>query len=328
MDKLKFWLEQWLLPLLFGSLLAGALYFDISYDPAISKKTKKIRYSNAARYFGVLPGPVYMLQALQIRNNVTRISRSAGKNEELYNRLESGLRRKWGRKKIARLFGYIDEQHEAVLLAVLLDRLDRVLHRLKRKYLLPAAFVFSALNNEGKVFAAYSDQGEILIGHGYAETGLDWFGSEYTQLRQYGLLDRSFSEKFVVVSETNELNQRVPTAVFKHMGAMFEGFAATLINRQRMVRSICLQNNIPFEKLSDEEVLFWTYFFFNAGGGFGAQMITKLGSLDAMREFFSKRDVEGPAGNAFVVLAAAQWLKRSGAFDLQPEGRYWWSPGK
>lgn len=311
-------------PVITGVLLAGALVYDLSKGEVRINRVK-VRYGTAKQSFGVVPHPIEMLRADRIMRNVLLISGSPHKEQELYGRLERKLKEKWRRKSIARLFGYIDDPEEAVLLAVLLDRTAEVRSRLKRRYILPDSFVFAALNNEGKVFSSFSDDREILIGHGYAETGLDWFGSEFFQLRVYGLLDNAFSDLFKVTIDTNELNQTVPTAVFQHMGAMFEGFAATLVNRQRMVREACRSAGISVSLMSDEELLFWTYLFFNAGGGYGYKLIQRLGTREALLSYFHTRRVAGAAGNAFVVLAAAEWLERSGAFDMNPEGNYWWS---
>ena len=82
------------------------------------------------------------------------------------------------------------------------------------------------------------------------------------------------------------------------------------------------------EPLGHDVLLFYTYLYYNAGRTYGRRLIKRLGSLTALRLFMYGNNRGGPQNNAVTVMAAGEWLRLSGCFDLSPSGRYWWSGGK
>ncbi len=266
--------------------------------------------------------------ARRIVENIQSISGSADKQEFLYATLESQLKDKYSRSSIPKLFGFVDDHKEGALLASLLQAAERVRSRVDDSYFLPDAFLFAGLNNEGHIFDTYSNHGTVPGLNGFSIGGLDWFGGEYSHIRDAGFLSGDFESKFTVSYTTNEKGESVPTANFNNVDAVFEAFAATMLYRQHRFLKDIQNEGIGQDDISREEILFWTYFYFNGGEGKGRRVIRKHDSLEEMKDFYKNSSgVSGVSGNCKVVLSSQEWLERSGSFDLSPEGTYWWSGG-
>jgi len=309
----------------FLALLSFVVYRVVSDDGGIPPRSfPGTGYTNTRVFFGVVLSKEIILKTRKIVRNGAAISSSSGKQRYLYQELLGKLSRRYSRRRIPALFGFIDEEEEGWLFAVFLQAVDDVKSRLPEEILLPESFLFTAINNEGRIFSDYSDFGKVNDLNGFANAGLDWFSREFVLLDRLGYLPPSFRDKFEPTVRTNELGRRVPTADFFEVYSLFRAFVAVMANRQRRVVADCRALGI-FKPLGRESLLFYTYLYYNAGRTYGRRLLRRLHSLKRIRGFVREKNHGGPHNNAVTVIAAAEWLRLSGVFDLHPEGRYWWS---
>lgn len=310
--------------------VASLMLFFFSRDRAEypDRVFPKGGYSATERNFGMKLTPVIISYARKVVDNVRRISSSEKKDRYLYGKLMREISNRYNRKRIPSLFGFLDEEEEGWLLGVFLQAAARVRSRLPRSVYVPDAFLFAAMNNEGRIFADYSDFGRFYDLNGYANAGLDWFSREYLELRRLGYLRPSFAGQFRPSIRTNELKERVPTADFFEVAALFEAFIAVLAHRQVELVADCRRYGIDPGEFEDSVLLFYTYLYYNVGRGFGQRLVRRLGSPAALLDFIHNGPKYPARGNAVTVMTAYEWLDRSGAFDRRPEKRYWWSGGR
>ncbi len=282
-------------------------------------------FYNSEELFGRNIDKKFIIRSRKIIENTQRISKNKLKNKFLYSLLETQIKKKYKPKTVARLFGFIDEEREGVLLAVFLQANYRVRRRLSPHYVLPNSFLFSALNNEGWVFADYSNYRTLHNMTGFGNLGLDWFGSECKYIIDEGFLYGEFKDKFSITTNTNEIGQMVISAHFDNVDTSFEAFAATMAYRQKALIRDLKNQGIEFETLPREQKLFWTYYYFNGGPGNGAMAIKQFNTLKKLSGFFHKRTQKGPKGNALIVISTMHWLEKSGVFNYWPEEKFWWS---
>ena len=260
--------------------------------------------------------------ALQIVDNGKRIRESPGKQENLYDRIEQDLRKKFPLVSPPRLFGFIDEPREAENVAMLYTARERVLSRAKKDGIdLPMSFIIAALSNEG--FSLDVDRGNSYSS-GFWVYGLDTFGTEFNRIVERGYLPASFRNKFTIAEHTNEAGRRVKSADFVRKEDAYEAFIATQAHRQYLFFEDLSKNKIPKNKIPKEQVLFFTYKYYN-GGPNSAEGLLKKRSVSEIDRFFKRVMTYGSTGNAYVVLAGSQWLELSGATNPNPQGKYWWS---
>lgn len=255
--------------------------------------------------------------AMQIVDNGRKIRESPGKQENLYDRIEQDLRKKFPLISPPRLFGFIDEPREAENVAMLHNARERVLSRAKKDGIdLPMSFIIAALSNEG--FSLDVDRGNSY-NSGFGVYGLDTFGTEFNRIVERGYLPASFRNKFTIAEHTNEAGRRVKSADFTRKQDAYEAFIATQAHRQYLFLEDLSKNKIP-----KEQVLFFTYKYYNGGPNSSEGLFKKM-SVSEIDRFFKRVMTYGSTGNAYVVLAGSQWLELSGATNPNPQGKYWWS---
>jgi len=186
---------------------------------------------------------------------------------------------------------------------------------------LPISFIIAALCNEGHSL----DVDRPSYGNGgFSTYGLDNFGSEFKHIIKRGYLPVSFQKRFAVSEHINEQHRRVKSANFETKQDAFEAFIATLAHRQYLFLKDLEKNGIRASDIPSEQRLFFTYKYYN-GGPDSAERLLKERSAIAIDRFFKRTITRGSTGNAYVVLTGHLWLESSGATDLHPQGKYWWS---
>ena len=260
--------------------------------------------------------------ALQIVDNGRRIRESPDK-EKYLGGIEQKLREKFPLIKPPRLFGFTDEPREAENVAMLYAAREKVLTRAKKDGIdIPINLIIAALSNEG--FSLDVDRTEASYQSGFMMYGLDTFGSEFNHIVERGYLPASFKSRFTVSEHINEAGRRVKSANFTKKQDAYEAFVATLAHRQYLFLEDLRKNKIPRSEIPKEQVLFFTYKYYN-GGPNSAEGLLRKKSVKEIDRFFKRVMTYGSTGNAYVVLAGAQWLELSGAVDPRPQGKYWWS---
>ena len=221
------------------------------------------------------------------------------------------------------MFGFIDEEREAENVAMLYKAREEVLSRAKKDGIdFPVSLIISALSNEGHSLDV--DRPNIGTNGGFHEYGLDTFGSEFKYIVKRGYLPESFKSQFEISVHTNEKGKKVKSANFKTKQDAFYAFTATLAHRQYLFFEDLRKYKIPVNKIPTEQVLFFTYKYYN-GGPDSAERLLNKGSVEEIDRFFKRVITRGSTGNAYVVLSGSQWLELSGATDPNPKGKYWWS---
>ena len=196
-------------------------------------------YAGTASAFGLEISPEVIKQTRRVISNTKAISSSPFKNLFLHRGLRGSISKKYSRPAIPSLFGFIDEEEEGWLLGVFLQAAHSVRACLPEEIVLPDWFLFSAINNEGRIFQEYSDFGRISDLNGYANAGLDWFSREFLLLERLGYLPPVFRNDFTASVRTNELGKPVPTADFFEVASLFKAFIAVMANRQRVMVRDC-----------------------------------------------------------------------------------------
>ncbi len=259
--------------------------------------------------------------ALRVIENGKRIKNSPGKQEHLYGRIEAGLREKYPLITPPRLFGYIDDEREAPNIAILFNARERVLPRARKHgIVLPMSFIIAALCNEGHSLDVDRDSDGL---DGFETYGLDTFGTEFSHIADLGYLEKDFRSRFTTAYLRNERGVKVNSSRFESKEDAFEAFIATLARRQYLFFEDLRKNRIPRSKIPGEQILFFTYKYYN-GGPDSAERLLRSRSPKKIGEFFRRTITYGSTGNAYVVLSGHQWLEQAGAADPNPEGKYWW----
>lgn len=255
----------------------------------------------------------------RVIDNGEHICNDSDKIGVLYGKIKEGLEQRFLKIDIPRLFGYFDEVKDAENLAQIVTARDKVLERSAkkgRKIDLPLTFVVAALANEGHSLDV--DWNHQIL-DGFANYGLDMFATEFSHVVERGYLSKGF--KFQKIIRQNELGKMVESAKFNSKQDAFEAFVATLAYRQDLLRGQLKSYNIPAGELSEEELLFFSYRFYN--GAPSAKDVFKHG-INGVHQYFQDISPHGAKGNAYVVLTGHEWLRQSGAFDGNPGNKYWW----
>ena len=141
-----------------AAVVSLLIYLEVASDRDIPpREFPKGSYTNTADNFGLELTPSVIKKTKQIISNVRMISSSFYKKRFLYDGISRYLVKKYHRTRIPALFGFIDEEEEGWLLGVLLQAAERVKSRLPEGIVLPDYYLFSSINNEGRIFAEYSD---------------------------------------------------------------------------------------------------------------------------------------------------------------------------
>lgn len=279
--------------------------------------------------------------AVRVILNGASIRLSPKKDVELPKVYETVEQKFSGRIKIPKFFGYCDEPEELRQITAIDFYRRKVAQGVTDEHLeMPIEFVIAAMSNEGTLLNTEGgDRWNQPIG-GYGQLGLDWFSDDFPRLVKRGLLPKSFSKSFQVEQHYNEKQQAVNSAVFTSKGAAINAFIAELGYRQLMFLDACQSEGINLEKLSshDREDIktFFTYIYYNLGPTKARSLVATYNSAAKLLEFFKiaeqhpeKIDLASSPANAYVVLAGANFLKKSGAVDPHPaKGNYWWTKEK
>ena len=259
--------------------------------------------------------------ALQIVENGRRIREHPQKRTQI-DGLEKRIREKFPLITPPRLFGFIDEPREAENLARLYQARERVLEKSRKDHVeLPMSFIIAALCNEGHSLDLDRRSSATA---GFANYGLDTFGSEFTKIAARGYLPDSFRNRFRTSEHFNEQHRKVISANFERKEDALEAFVATLAHRQYLFLEDLQRNGIDAIAIPPEQKLFFTYKYYNGGPNSIERLLQKK-SVQALDAFYKRTITVGSTGNAYVVLAGHLWLEQSGATDPNPDGKYWWS---
>ncbi|MCX6815294.1 MAG: hypothetical protein NT120_00385 [Candidatus Aenigmarchaeota archaeon] len=113
-----------------------------------------------------------------------------------------------------------------------------------------------------------------LPGFGYL--GVDHFSDDAPILKQGGFLRQNFNEgsEYIVTSNENELNKLVKSANFNGFKNGIEALGARVAWTKYMFLTDVKNMGVDTNSLTDDQVFFWTYYYFNTGQGNGKKELT------------------------------------------------------
>ena len=103
----------------------------------------------------------------------------------------------------------------------------------------------------------------------YYDLGMDRFTKELPTLKNQGLLPKGFTQ-FSTKGQPqigNERNENVQVAQISGLEQSVRAFGAMLANRERLVEKDLKALGVDRQTVSDEQLEFWTYVYYNAGSG-------------------------------------------------------------
>jgi hypothetical protein len=189
------------------------------------------------------------------------------------------------------------------------------------------AFLYTVAIGEG--FGSYLDLGAFGefdqrdLGrevNGYAYLGTDTFSQRVAGLKKRGFLraDFDFGRDFQPFDVENELGQTVQSATFTNADLGLEALGAMLADmRARFVADVrALNGDAAARSLTDDQLAYFTYLYFNAGPGFGKKELQRhgLGYLSKWTEPPLETN-KNPRYNALIRLATYEELKALHVFD-------------
>ena len=129
---------------------------------------------------------------------------------------------------------------------------------------------------------------------GFYALGLDTFGTNAKVMRNLGYLPKDFvqEEKYKVSVHHNELGEEVNSGVFSNFREAFVAKASEYAwRRDAFLKKDVSDLGLSWEALSQDEVDFWTYVYYNAGIGTGKKMLTSYknkGYLESEEYLYKK----------------------------------------
>src|SRR6267143_3896506 len=97
---------------------------------------------------------------------------------------------------------------------------------------------------------------------------MDRFKTELDHLKAEGLLPPDFDKRFTAKDILpNEKEENVQVVDFKRVEDVIDGIGALLVSREHLLRQDLSAQGIDPDKISPEELQFWTYIYFNNGSG-------------------------------------------------------------
>jgi hypothetical protein len=142
---------------------------------------------------------------------------------------------------------------------------------------------------------------------GFQELGVDTFATQAADLKRKGLVPAWFTEgrDYTVTTNTNEKGQTVSSAAFPNLESGLVALRAMLADCQNRFRADVKAQLGPTaaQHLTQDQVDYYTYVYFNAGPGFGAKQLKSQGLAAA-----SKWTQAAPSGNLVARYNALQRL--------------------
>lgn len=239
--------------------------------------------------------------------------------------LEESIQSQYGVRPL-RYFGYLDEKGEQALAEAILEGSRRA-NGNPHGVSVDPAFVFTVAMAEGlnlwmnvNYDGNYPNWMESAV-DGYQYVGLDWFKREQKELKSGDFLRSTFQgfreDRWV----SNEKGERLKVGVFYNLSDAMEALAATIAYRKWLfledARKFLGEQTVG--ELTEAEINFWTYIYFNPGPGFGMEQLQSKG-----RHFFRRwtgpprLERKDPRNNAHykAMLRLATWelVSQSGLF--------------
>ncbi|MCE7985211.1 MAG: hypothetical protein DYG89_28905 [Caldilinea sp. CFX5] len=149
-------------------------------------------------------------------------------------------------------------------------RLLQALFQAARQSNLDVEFVTAVAFAEGLILwmpKYYNNPSAEIDGFSYL--GTDRFAKEITTMKREGFLRANYGTNDYYIlgtatGETGEVHRRV---IYRNVEAGIEALAAMLRYRQSLLLADFERSNIPIETLSQEQLNYWTYVYYNAGVG-------------------------------------------------------------
>jgi hypothetical protein len=164
----------------------------------------------------------------------------------------------------------------------------------------------------------------------YTDVGLDHFEKEAEMLKNFGFLRQDFAftpqrYPYVAYPRTiNELGQPISPVLFEGINATFEASAARIAYAQWQLKNILARRHISLSDLSEPQLEFWTYLYFNAGNETALKYLTmhiRGGKVDdahfiALGPSVTVSNGDKAQYNAIMRMATSQFLKKIGVFSM------------
>ncbi len=116
---------------------------------------------------------------------------------------------------------------------------------------------------------------------GFSELGVDTFGTRVEGLKKRGLLRQNFAEgvDYLTMPDTNEKDEPVVSASFPDLARGLEALASMIAaeRQQFLVDARRVLGADRAEHLTDEQLFFFTYVYFNAGPLGGRRLLERRG---------------------------------------------------
>jgi hypothetical protein len=140
----------------------------------------------------------------------------------------------------------------------------------------PADFIYIGAVAEGLDRLIKEKGVKIGVVNGFAYLGLDTFGSDDDTLRSLGYLPADFvkGDQYTTQFNVNEKKVKVESGVFNSIEYAFTAKAAEYAWRQQLFFEDAQTMGVDAKTLSQDEVMFWTYVYYNSGQGNGKEMLT------------------------------------------------------
>jgi hypothetical protein len=182
-----------------------------------------------------------------------------------------------------RWLGYVDDVREVQVAKAFRDA------ALPAKGITPAFLYTIAIGEGAGFFLDFATQGDHVALEqpvsGFQYLGCDTFGSRVADLKRKGLVPADFQEgrDYTLATAQNELGQSVTSADFTSFPKGLTALAALLADMRGRFLSDAKSVLGPQKaaKLTEEQINFFTYFYFNAGEGAGKRLLVSKGLAPA-----------------------------------------------
>ncbi|MEM7819388.1 MAG: hypothetical protein QXD48_01000 [Candidatus Aenigmatarchaeota archaeon] len=229
--------------------------------------------------------------------------------------------------KVANFYFTPDEEHIKRIIGYLYDASESAS---KNNYGISISpeFVYTVGMGEGLVlylkdlFCGWIYENDPVDGFYYL--GLDHFSDEVEILKSNKFLRRDFNEgdEYFPVKNKNELDQIVRSAEFKNIKYGLEALAARIAWTKYVFLNDLKKLNIPESSLTEDQINFWVYYYYNIGNNKGYSSLTnriKNGILDDSNfiRATGKEVKNGCNGryNAIIRTATTKFIKNLNIFN-------------
>ncbi len=258
-------------------------------------------------------------------------------DQEVMNKNKQTLQKNWGVRPRT-YFGYMDDEREEDLIKWIYES-SEIASQNKYNIKVSPSEVFTTFMLEGGADPKGPIEGKngYYYNHntnvyGFGDLGLDYIGKEMSTLKKAGFV-LSDIELSKLTNPTNEQGVSVSSGNFNNLedGLMVQ--AGNLAYR----KSIFLKDfknyfgENEFNELTDDEIYFWTSFYYNCGPGCGkgeltgTQYISGRGikvqgqgrnKIYKTLEYPEPSSLTNPRVNALIRVSTKQWIDSLGLFDF------------